>query len=191
MLQSQKKNQLYLKYPKLLFYKLFFDFKTKYLMVISLILTISLSLFFFFLNHPLILTIILTTQTINLRIIIFLKKNHSWFSYILFIIFLRGIIIIFVYISSLASNQPLKLNKKTIFIIILSLLLIVFGINFNFISINTITQINHLNPFLDSIIKIYENNLSNFTVLLILYLLIVLIIIVNISKKIKLPSRTH
>ena len=157
-------------------------------MLILFSLIIIFTFFFFFLQHPLILTIILTAQTINLRIIIFIKKTHSWFSYILFIIFLRGIIIIFIYIRSLASNQPIKFSNKLIYLFFFFLLFI---LNFSYYQTIFINNPEFFNPFLLRIIKIYEKNIVNFTLILILYLLLVLIVIVNISKKIKFPSRTY
>merc|ERR1712198_806681 len=65
----------------------------------------ALSLFFTRLSHPLAIGLALLSQTILICLITGLSSSSFWFSYILFLIFLGGILVLFIYVTSLASNE--------------------------------------------------------------------------------------
>lgn len=80
------------------------------------------------LKDPLKITVVILIQTLFISLFIILTSIRSWFSLTLIIVFIRGIIIVFVYVSSLAANSVL-INFKKSFIysftgVIFSLLLI-------------------------------------------------------------------
>lgn len=115
-------------------------------------------------------------------------------------IFLGGILVLFIYVTSLASNEIFNLSiKLTLFSgLILFIILIL-----SFIVDKTSISLFLINNEIESIIKINsyftENSLSlnklynfptNFiTILLINYLLITLIVVVKITKLFKGPIR--
>lgn len=111
-----------------------------------------------------------------------------WFSYILFLVIIGGILILFIYITSLASNELFNLNVNnffiTLFIFLLILLISYFYDNFLFLiknfEINSIsTLINNENAY--NLIKLYNNPTINITIIVINYLLLTLIIVVKIT----------
>lgn len=143
---------------------------------------------------------ILLTQTILNCLITGVITKSFWFSYILFLIFIGGILILFIYIASLASNEKLKFNP--LIIIKVNLLFIVLLVTY--ILFDKFYIINYLNNtdiiiFSDQTFLINENHLSlskiydspnNFTVILIInYLLLTLIIIVKITNLFQGPLR--
>nr|YP_009233073.1 NADH dehydrogenase subunit 6 [Engaewa walpolea]AMA98216.1 NADH dehydrogenase subunit 6 [Engaewa walpolea] len=89
----------------------------------------SISLLFARLTHPLAMGIILLTQTLVVCILSGEFNPCFWFSYILFLIFMGAMLILFIYVASLASNEPFKINYiyMTLFVIsmILSMLFLI------------------------------------------------------------------
>nr|QXG19157.1 NADH dehydrogenase subunit 6 [Drosophila burlai] len=168
------------------------------LMLYSLILTTSI----IFLNmiHPLAMGLTLLIQTIFICLISGLMTKSFWYSYILFLIFLGGMLVLFIYVTSLASNEMFNLSiKLTLFsmIILFTLFIISFLIDKNSISLfllnNEMESIFNQNSyFLEnslSLNKLYNFPTNFITILLMNYLLITLIVVVKITKLFKGPIR--
>nr|QXG19287.1 NADH dehydrogenase subunit 6 [Drosophila kikkawai] len=168
------------------------------LMLYSLILTTSI----IFLNmiHPLAMGLTLLIQTIFICLISGLMTKSFWYSYILFLIFLGGMLVLFIYVTSLASNEMFNLSiKLTLFST--STLLILFIISFliDKSSISLFLMNNEMESIFNQNSYFLENSLSlnklynfptNFiTILLMNYLLITLIVVVKITKLFKGPIR--
>nr|QWB85700.1 NADH dehydrogenase subunit 6 [Peithona prionoides] len=146
-------------------------------------LTISLSTIFIFLNHPLSLGIILLTQTILISLMTGTMNNNFWYSYMIFLIMIGGMLILFIYMTSVASNEKFKFNPKFLFLIKSTMILIfmmmfldsfIFNLNFNMTNFSQINNLS-LSKFINS-----PNNMIIF--LIILYLLISLIMVVKITN---------
>nr|YP_010531265.1 NADH dehydrogenase subunit 6 [Athalia tanaoserrula]UXW93578.1 NADH dehydrogenase subunit 6 [Athalia tanaoserrula] len=76
-----------------------------------LLIFISLnSLMFYFSTTPLSMLLSLITQTLFITMMTGLMSMSFWYSYILFIILMGGMLILFIYINSLIPNQ--KFNMK-------------------------------------------------------------------------------
>nr|YP_009185941.1 NADH dehydrogenase subunit 6 [Rugilus geniculatus]ALO70863.1 NADH deshydrogenase subunit 6 [Rugilus geniculatus] len=146
-------------------------------------MSLMFSSIFFFLNHPLSMGMILLSQTILISLITGLLSINFWFSYIMFLIMIGGMLVLFIYMTSIASNELFKFSIKImsyslimLFIIFINLIMKInlmeyFLMNFNlldYISINF-----SLNKFIN-----YPSNYIMF--LMIIYLLITLIAVVKI-----------
>lgn len=133
-----------------------------------------------------ILTILI--QRINLSMIIWINNKTAWFSFLLFLIFLGGLIVLFIYITRLASNEKFQPNwQEHLFSSAPLLIIVIFIVTINpsilnksIKIINTSTLIQ-LNFSFSLIIPIR---------LVIIYLLITLIVVVKISSKIQGPLRS-
>nr|ASM41806.1 NADH dehydrogenase subunit 6 [Stictoleptura succedanea] len=148
----------------------------------------SLSIMFLFLNHPLTLGSILLIQTILISIITGLLTYNFWFSYILFLIMIGGMLILFIYMTSVASNEKFKFSYKLLLLLMMTLM-IMFLFNFidlyfNYINLNIYDLNNQIQlKFYNlSMIKFmnWPNNLIIF--MMITYLLITLIAVVKITS---------
>jgi len=67
--------------------------------------------------HPLQIIIRVALIRIFISIIIYKSTSTSWFSLILILAFTGGLIIMFLYITSLTPNNPIKLNYKLIILL--------------------------------------------------------------------------
>nr|YP_010480841.1 NADH dehydrogenase subunit 6 [Blepharipoda liberata]UVN15677.1 NADH dehydrogenase subunit 6 [Blepharipoda liberata] len=74
---------------------------------------ILLSILFLRLLHPLTMGLTLLFQTVLISISSGLILKSFWFSYILFLIFLGGMLVLFIYVASLAPNEQFKSNLTT------------------------------------------------------------------------------
>lgn len=151
-------------------------------------------------THPLILILILFLITITSSFNIRIFFNNHWFSFLVFLIIIGGIIIIFIYFIRFINNikTSIKLNflksyPIKIFLLIFITLIIFKNINRNlfvirFNEINSIFTNFNLNSISYlTLIYLYPKNSS--TLISIIYLLISLTIIVKICLIKKLTLR--
>jgi len=166
-----------------------FPSETLTFIIITLILII---LFNFTLRtlHPIFIIILLVLYRLITCLIISKWAQNLIYSIILFLIIIRGLLIIFLYFARLISNEQNIFNFKPIIIISFTLNLM-FISYYYLINLNEYTkytyieniQINYLNTNLfQNITYIYSYPFNNLTLICILYLLITLFIIIKICS---------
>nr|QRV62633.1 NADH dehydrogenase subunit 6 [Sternopriscus clavatus] len=170
-------------------------------MTLIILLNLMFSFTFLFLNHPMSMGLILMIHTILISLITGMYTYSFWFSYILFLIMIGGMLILFMYMTSLASNEKFKFsltNITTNFIMVFFMILIYMNIDKSMISYmyknsNIYEMINQIMMFknenLLSMNLMYNNPNYLITLCLINYLFITLIIVVKITKYNKGPLR--
>nr|YP_009236883.1 NADH dehydrogenase subunit 6 [Spiniphilus spinicornis]AMJ17348.1 NADH dehydrogenase subunit 6 [Spiniphilus spinicornis]QVM79150.1 NADH dehydrogenase subunit 6 [Spiniphilus spinicornis] len=82
------------------------------MMFMMLWMMMTLTIIFMFLSHPLSFGLILLIQTLLISLITGLMNSDFWFSYILFLIMVGGMLILFIYMTSIASNEMFKISSK-------------------------------------------------------------------------------
>nr|YP_007026840.1 NADH dehydrogenase subunit 6 [Metacrangonyx goulmimensis]CCI69530.1 NADH dehydrogenase subunit 6 [Metacrangonyx goulmimensis] len=157
-------------------------------------LTYILVITFFYSQHPLFMSTTIALQSILISTTIYLFSSTSWFGYLLFMIFLSGMMIILVYVSSLASNMLMKYFSLDLSVYAMFLTL---ALSFFFVSQKANIFYDNNASFSNSpnlvIVagKIYSSETYLFTILIISYLLVVLILVVKNSFFTKGPLRSH
>nr|UFZ13083.1 NADH dehydrogenase subunit 6 [Protohermes similis] len=160
--------------------------------MIQLIILINLIITWNFtqVSHPLAMGLILLLQTVMICLTSGILIQTFWFSYILFLIMLGGMLILFIYMTSLASNELFSISMKTIMInmMLFSILLIIFITDsFSWISNSMNFDMNLFKTLINTensseLIKLYNFPTMNLTLMLINYLFLTLIIIVKITN---------
>nr|YP_008081162.1 NADH dehydrogenase subunit 6 [Amata formosae]AGH27317.1 NADH dehydrogenase subunit 6 [Amata formosae] len=166
---------------------------------------IFISIFMMFLNNPLSMGLMILLQTLMICLISGMLIKTYWFSYILFLTFMGGLLVLFIYVSSIASNElfkPSYPNTKMIFLMIFILLLLVqfmlmnnlFWLNFSFNSeMNNFFSfdmfINNENKI--NLSKLYNNQTFMIMIMLVIYLFITLIMAVKITNIFYGPLRSN
>jgi len=128
-------------------------------------------------KHPIAIGILLLIQTTIVRLIRGTIYKRFWFSYILFIIIIGGILVLFIYITGLASNEIFSPSNKILIITLITLpilTLIIPNITNNK-EINT-HEIIIENEIITTTTVKYNQIIGTITTLLVLYMLITLII---------------
>nr|UOU84938.1 NADH dehydrogenase subunit 6 [Platypalpus candicans] len=158
------------------------------------------SLIFMQMNHPLSMGLMLLVQTMLICLITGLMTKTFWFSYMLFLIFLGGMLVLFIYVTSLASNEMFSFSMNLLIIYLINFVMLTMMMCFmdmnNLISLINNNEMSMLD-IPESLItenSLTLNKLYNFptnliTILLIIYLFITLIAIVKITNAFYGPLR--
>nr|UAT98102.1 NADH dehydrogenase subunit 6 [Laothoe amurensis] len=153
-----------------------------------------MSMMMYFLTHPLSMGFMILTQTMLTCMLSGMLIKTYWFSYILFLTFLGGLLVLFIYVSSIASNEMFSLsnNMKITMIIFLLMLVLIQGLfykNLTWMNLNYNSEMDKFSNLLFfnnenkiNLNKLYNNYSSMLTMLLIIYLFITLIAIVKITN---------
>nr|YP_009509601.1 NADH dehydrogenase subunit 6 [Pachygrapsus marmoratus]AUN45018.1 NADH dehydrogenase subunit 6 [Pachygrapsus marmoratus] len=164
------------------------------MLMLTIPLLISFSFLFTQLSHPLAMGLTLLLQTILISLTAGLSTYSFWVSYILFLVFLGGMLVLFIYVASIASNEP--------FFFFTSLAsLFLFIIFFSFICLltdslliltpsalpNSSLNFSISTPFIIS--WVYNSPSMMFTIFIISYLLLMLIVVVKVVNLFKGPLR--
>nr|YP_010946333.1 NADH dehydrogenase subunit 6 [Anisolampra panfilovi]WGO57051.1 NADH dehydrogenase subunit 6 [Anisolampra panfilovi] len=153
-----------------------------------------LSMIFTQMNHPLAMGLILLMQTTFISIITGMLTQSFWFSYVLFLIFLGGMLVLFIYITSLASNEMFIMSTKILLFSIITLPMFLSLYKFiipNFINQETLSFLIINNSTSLPLMKLYNQPTSIITIILALYLFLTLIAVVKITNIFKGPLRQH
>nr|YP_010389745.1 NADH dehydrogenase subunit 6 [Issikiopteryx taipingensis]UPU95818.1 NADH dehydrogenase subunit 6 [Issikiopteryx taipingensis] len=165
-------------------------------------LIINFSIFMLKLNHPLSMGLMILLQTMLICLLSGMLIKTYWFSYILFLTFLGGMLVLFIYVSSIASNELFKLlsfNIKLLFIIFMMFfLMMIFFMNFKWMNFNFNSDMIDLNNSLLimnnennlNLTKLYNNQTFILMMMLIIYLFITLVSIVKITNIFYGPLRS-
>nr|YP_009045452.1 NADH dehydrogenase subunit 6 [Bhagadatta austenia]AHA03803.1 NADH dehydrogenase subunit 6 [Bhagadatta austenia] len=171
-------------------------------MFLSLML-IFISITLFFVNHPFSMGLMILLQTFLTCLLSGLIINTYWFSYILFLTFLGGLLVLFIYVSSVASNELFNILLKDKVWMYLSLFMIISlslssknNMNWMNLSFNE-EMINLFNLFLFfnnefnfDLSKLYNEQTYLLMIMMIIYLFITLIAIVKITNTLFGPLRS-
>lgn len=83
---------------------------TKLFSVITLMIlfTIILARLFILTNHPLSIRLSIVVHAMNIALISGTVNHSFWFSYMIFLIIVGGMLVLFIYITSIASNEKFQ-----------------------------------------------------------------------------------
>nr|AQM39899.1 NADH dehydrogenase subunit 6 [Diestramima sp. ZJZ-2017] len=170
-------------------------------MMTFLILMFTFNMIFILANHPLSMTLIIIVQTLLICLSTGILYQSFWFSYILFLVFLGGMLVLFIYITSLASNEMFKIPAWTLIIIMSSLFIIsLMYLTVDSSMISSMINSSDMMPLINSmsnmysesmlsLTKLYNNPTNMITLMLVTYLFLTLIVIVNITNIFQGPLR--
>nr|YP_010269870.1 NADH dehydrogenase subunit 6 [Orthotomicus erosus]UJX85645.1 NADH dehydrogenase subunit 6 [Orthotomicus erosus] len=157
-----------------------------------------LSCIFIFLNHPLALGGILFIQTVFITISSGMLYSNFWYSYLLFLIMISGMLILFMYMTSIASNEKFsipsywKILLLTFYFTIFSLFALFLEDTF-FEKIKTtpwnffFSELDSLKPWMLS--KFFNTPFNQIIIFLMIYLFLTLIMTVKLTGKSLGPLR--
>nr|BCW03078.1 NADH dehydrogenase subunit 6 [Daphnia pulex]BCW03091.1 NADH dehydrogenase subunit 6 [Daphnia pulex]BCW03104.1 NADH dehydrogenase subunit 6 [Daphnia pulex]BCW03117.1 NADH dehydrogenase subunit 6 [Daphnia pulex]BCW03130.1 NADH dehydrogenase subunit 6 [Daphnia pulex] len=152
--------------------------------------TVFMVFMFPLVSHPLLMGLIILIITFMVAATLGLGGLSSWLSYVLVLILLGGLLVIFIYISLLASNenQTPQSNKIKMFFlsttsILAGSLVISSSLKVFDSKTNALLKMTHYNnESTDWLNLLYSEQLGGMTIFLVLYLLLTLIVVVAISK---------
>nr|ANH54468.1 NADH dehydrogenase subunit 6 [Spodoptera frugiperda]QHB74384.1 NADH dehydrogenase subunit 6 [Spodoptera frugiperda] len=171
-------------------------------MIFSLMLMMN-SLFMLFINNPMSMGLLILMQTLLTCLLSGMMIKTYWFSYILFLTFLGGLLVLFIYVSSIASNQlfTFKFNYKKMSILILImmfLMMMMYNNNMTWLNLSMNSDMDNFNNMIFffnnenkiNLSKLYNNQTFLIMMMLVIYLFITLIAIVKITNIFYGPLRS-
>nr|ARH53737.1 NADH dehydrogenase subunit 6 [Blethisa multipunctata] len=159
-----------------------------------LILNLMMTIIFLFLNHPLSMGLILLIQTILISLISGMFSYSYWFSYILFLVMLGGMLVLFIYMTSLASNEMFNFSVKlSTLIMCLMCIMITMYLMIDYMILNPLFKNSNMLEFFNEIMFLKNENLTTLnmiynkpnnliTLMLVNYLFLTLIAVVKITN---------
>nr|AXS65377.1 NADH dehydrogenase subunit 6 [Bostrichoidea sp. 9 KM-2017] len=134
-------------------------------------------------THPLIMVIMLIIMSTLTAMFTGTMNNSYWFSYMLFLVMVGGMLVVFIYMTSVASNEKITFNLKPLFMTLPFMLLTNEMLHMNNMNVK-------LNPTLEeSMIKYINLPTMTIILMMVIYLLITLIATIKITKTIMGPLR--
>nr|YP_010585923.1 NADH dehydrogenase subunit 6 [Lepidostoma longipilosum]UZZ43646.1 NADH dehydrogenase subunit 6 [Lepidostoma longipilosum] len=168
------------------------------MMLLMFHLIIFMNFFILFLSHPFIITLMMIIQTFLMSLMIGLMNFSFWLTYLMFLIFVGGLLILFIYISSLTPNKIFYFNKIKMFIFIfVNIMILIFSnLKFNFLNLEMM-NLSNMNNFIFyknfentiHLTNLFNNNELWLTLILMLFLLFTLITSIKISNFFSGPMR--
>nr|YP_010148418.1 NADH dehydrogenase subunit 6 [Analcellicampa danfengensis]QQV69257.1 NADH dehydrogenase subunit 6 [Analcellicampa danfengensis] len=158
-------------------------------MSLLLILIIN-SMMFYNSKTPLSMGLMLLSQTLLISMISGYMSFNFWYTYIMFLIMIGGMLILFIYVSSLSSNQKFNFNKNNLLLKILIMMMFIFMMkNSNFYSTLNSDSMSIINLSFEqnyelkmSMNKLYNFPTNKIMLLIMNYLLLTLFIVVEITN---------
>nr|QEE94421.1 NADH dehydrogenase subunit 6 [Toxorhynchites sp. CL-2019] len=162
--------------------------------IFFIFISFIISLIFTQINHPLAMGLTLLIQTFLICMISGIYIQTFWYSYILFLIFMGGMLVLFIYVTSLSSNEMFSFSSKLMIIVLMLMILyMLIFLFFDKMMIETFInnyEMNLLSNFkmlymenILSLNKMYNFPTNLITLLLINYLFLTLLITVKITMK--------
>lgn len=148
-------------------------------------LMILVSVLFMKLNHPVSIALVLIVYTLLVGGLVGLYRGSYWFSYILFLVILGGVLVLFIYITSLASNEKFSTNLTDYIFMLIRFVILVLGVGLimfpsegNIIFSNDSLRVPYTSVYY--MIKLYGSHTFKLTLFLVIYLLLALLVCVNL-----------
>ena len=148
---------------------------------------VVISIFMLLMNHPLAFTLSLFNQT--LLICIMFKSVCLWISLILFLIFLGGILVIFIYVSSLRANEKFAVDLTSFMWVLPTIIFSFLVLNKNYIFISSSSGYLYPADFM-----VINFNLNRLTILaysfIVVCLFLALLLAIDFLNRNKKPLRS-
>nr|SBT96188.1 ND6 [Haploginglymus sp. JP-2016] len=142
---------------------------------------------------PILLALMLVTQVITFSLAMYTSLAQTWYLYILAMIYLSAMMIVFIYVCSLASNQIITPPSYLIITLpaMTFLMFLYYSPTMSPISLEQLLAHTPLfnMTFSQSLYIIYSYPLLNMTIFLMVYLLLTLLVVVKLASSSKKSLR--
>nr|AOY40030.1 NADH dehydrogenase subunit 6 [Scolytinae sp. BMNH 1040327] len=153
-------------------------------MIIMIMSYLSLTLMF--MKHPLSMGLVLITQALLTATASGLIYKNFWFSYILFLVMVGGVMIMFIYMTSIASNEKFSMPAS-----LTNMMMILCTMMFIYTNFSKEMPPSKELPMSTTLSKFFNFPKMQLTILLMMYMFVALIAVVKISTKTMGPLRQN
>nr|AYM84970.1 NADH dehydrogenase subunit 6 [Ommatolampis quadrimaculata] len=163
-------------------------------MIKMMIMTLSnmMNINFMKLNHPMSMIIFIIFQTFLIGLMTGTMMESFWLAYILFLTFLGGMLVLFIYITSIASNEMFQLKFYIVIttmmlwlFMMITLILIDKMMLIDFFKNSETFNFNKMSLFQEmtiSLNKLYNKPTFMISIMMMIYLFLTLLAVVKITN---------
>nr|UPL65969.1 NADH dehydrogenase subunit 6 [Hyalopeplus sp.] len=160
-------------------------------MTLIMMMMTLISMMMMYVTHPLSMGLLLILQTIMTSIMTGLMMNTFWMSYILIISMLSGALVLFIYMSSVASNEKF-MTSTSMWTVFMTMTII--GMLFLFLEEKMIIKNNYfsmemMNNDFFPINKMFNMEYKYLIIMMVLYLLYTMIVSTHLVNIFEGPMR--
>nr|YP_004021615.1 NADH dehydrogenase subunit 6 [Entoria okinawaensis]BAJ24436.1 NADH dehydrogenase subunit 6 [Entoria okinawaensis] len=148
-------------------------------MKLMIMMNTMLNMMFITMKHPLSMGMVIILQTTIISMITGMMFKTFWFSYILFLMYVSGMMVLFIYMTSLMPNMMFNLSTKNMLIIMVIFIMIMMLMKTELMMNNNDMNNNLINKSL--LIKMYNKPVNISIILLASYLLFTMITVFKIT----------
>nr|YP_009255556.1 NADH dehydrogenase subunit 6 [Creontiades dilutus]AND82408.1 NADH dehydrogenase subunit 6 [Creontiades dilutus] len=151
-------------------------------MMLTLSIMMMINIMMIFMKHPLSMGMLLIMQTMMTSLLTGMMMNSFWMSYILLISMLSGALVLFIYMSSIASNEKF-MNKMSMWMF--CMMMISCGIIMSLLEEKIMFKCTYMHKDILYLNKMFNMENMYITIMLMLYLLLTMIVstqLVNINE---------
>nr|ADZ56271.1 NADH dehydrogenase subunit 6 [Bryodema luctuosum luctuosum] len=151
-----------------------------------------LNINFINMNHPMLLMIMIIIQTLLIGMMMGSMMESFWLSYILFLTFIGGMMVLFIYITSISSNEMFNIKSMSMIFITIMMLIMMIVIysteKIMFTEMIKSTETMNMKYTMNfqemtmSLTKLYNNPTFIITIMMMIYLFIALLAVVKINN---------
>nr|YP_010310358.1 NADH dehydrogenase subunit 6 [Paramarcius puncticeps]UMY75893.1 NADH dehydrogenase subunit 6 [Paramarcius puncticeps] len=142
---------------------------------------ISMSLSFMWMKTPISMGVMIIMQTVIISLICGMQLGTFWMSYIIMIVMLSGMLVLFIYMASIASNQKFNLHTSMYLLMMIIMLITLTKLN-NSINNEDITENKIMYLSLNCLFNTKFKIMTISMILLLFLIMISVSSIVNISE---------
>nr|UGS80539.1 NADH dehydrogenase subunit 6 [Teliapsocus conterminus] len=155
-----------------------------------------MTLFFSF-KTPLSLGITLICQTLTLAFLMGSMMKSFWFMYLLVLIFIGGMLVLFIYVTSIFPNEKFEFKTMSfvnLMIFLLIMMVMMLSINFLFQMNNPMNSIFYLINISEDMLmypsmKMFYSNVNFMLIFMVNYLFYCMVVVIKITNFFKGPLR--
>nr|QEH58951.1 NADH dehydrogenase subunit 6 [Metrocoris sp. XD-2019] len=140
-------------------------------------------------NHPLSMGFNLIIMTLLISMMMNMMIQYSWYSYMLILVMLGGMLVLFMYMASVASNEIMKFSFKITIMAIVIMLFMMLILKTEMLSNSNMFFSYMENQQNMSMMKLFNSKSMYITIFMALYLLMTMIYVIFITKTFEGPMR--
>nr|YP_010924971.1 NADH dehydrogenase subunit 6 [Scalpellum stearnsi]WKB17949.1 NADH dehydrogenase subunit 6 [Scalpellum stearnsi] len=160
-------------------------------MKMTLMSMIMMNFFFLFTFHPLSMILILLMQTLLVSTVIFYMSQFPWMAYTLILVFLGGLLVLFSYMSNVASNEMFKTNLSFFIPMILMILMSAMMPSYNNKTSSSAVMMKTEMMSDSSIMKPFSSPIMPLMIFMAIYIILTMLAVVKMSKMDQGPLRLN
>nr|YP_002971029.1 NADH dehydrogenase subunit 6 [Hydrometra greeni]ACJ69492.1 NADH dehydrogenase subunit 6 [Hydrometra greeni] len=152
-------------------------------MKLIMLMAMLINILFMTAMNPIMMGFSILLQTLTLSMLMMMISNYSWTSYIIMLIMAGGMMVLFSYMASIASNQILKTPQMKYIIVTMMVTILLIMFNYNKINLMyNIDLFNNMNINNLMIMKMNNMKSSMITIMILIYLFMTMMIINKITN---------